>query len=686
MSELKKKRLARKIISLVLSVMICVSFFPAGVFADAEDNTSEPDGTVVTLTEEAEEDVLSEDAEPEAVTEPEAVIEPEAVTEETSEETTGETSEETPEDVAPAPKTSKSLKVSGHSLKFKKPVLTETNLSKKEAPARTWIKAARKNIKVNWTKPAKTSTISGFIILRKAGKEKVYTEIGRTGNGVYTFTDKKASKRNTVYTYTVVAFAKVDGKTRISPCASWAAGVTSNSKQKNSYKASINKTTANLQVGSKVTLKIKHDKTKNYLKIKSFRWHSDNTAVAKVSKGTVTAVAPGTTTIRGRIASGREYTCKVTVVGAFKPAKPSIERDYSTEKSIGIMWDKVKYATSYDIYCSKNNADNYELIANVTGTAYLHEGLEKGQLYSYIVRARNDNKGYAAQSDRSNALDLKAVKTPRKTVVSGFPSKKSVKARSTCEFTIKVTAPDSRTATLQEYKDKKWVDTKTKIKLPAGIEKESVTVTLPDSWWKKDKTKWRLVFPKSGGATKLTTGAMTLTTKRYYQNPSKYVQITNKISKHGLSYYTAPVLVDNMSTKKDHIEAMIKTARKYLGDPYVVCQSRAPGKGVDCSGLVMQACYGSGVDLWPSNPYRHRTPAYEWESRNIAKHSNLKTVPYKDRKRGDLIFYANSSGVVIHVAIYLGGNKIIHSALSGVHITGMKYPYGHVCKVKRIFN
>ena len=107
--------------------------------------------------------------------------------------------------------------------------------------------------------------------------------------------------------------------------------------------------------------------------------------------------------------------------------------------------------------------------------------------------------------------------------------------------------------------------------------------------------------------------------------------------------------------------------------------------------LVMQACYGAGVDLWPSNPHRHRYGAarYEWESREIAKHTNLKTVSYKNRKRGDLIFFCNSRGTIIHVAIYLGNNKIINSTTVGGHVvvTGMgNGAYGRVCKVKRIFN
>lgn len=176
---------------------------------------------------------------------------------------------------------------------------------------------------------------------------------------------------------------------------------------------------------------------------------------------------------------------------------------------------------------------------------------------------------------------------------------------------------------------------------------------------------------------------------RVYQNPSRYVQITDQIDKHGLGYYTAPVLVNSRSTREDHIEALIKTAYKYLGDRYVVCRSGAPGEGLDCSGLVMQACYGAGVDLWPVNPWRHRLTKYEYESRNIAKMDSLKTVAYKKRQRGDLIFFKNRRGKVIHVAIYLGNNKIIHSTSVGGHVvvTGMGGgAYGKPFKAKRIFN
>lgn len=177
---------------------------------------------------------------------------------------------------------------------------------------------------------------------------------------------------------------------------------------------------------------------------------------------------------------------------------------------------------------------------------------------------------------------------------------------------------------------------------------------------------------------------------RRYANPPGYVQITDEISTHGFDYYTSPVLTDRYSTRRDHVEAMIATAMTFKGDPYVNRESREPGRGVDCSGLVMQACYGSGVDLWPSNPYRHKYGAdrYEWESREIAAMDGLMTVPYEERKRGDLIFYANRKGEVIHVAIYLGHDRIIHSSriLGGVVISPPVYNRkARICMVRRVF-
>jgi GTP pyrophosphokinase len=63
----------------------------------------------------------------------------------------------------------------------------------------------------------------------------------------------------------------------------------------------------------------------------------------------------------------------------------------------------------------------------------------------------------------------------------------------------------------------------------------------------------------------------------------------------------------------------------------------------------------------------------------------LKTVSYKHRKKGDLIFYSKG-GIVIHIAIYIGKGRIIHSWPGRVQISSATNPrWGHLCKVKRVF-
>ncbi len=125
--------------------------------------------------------------------------------------------------------------------------------------------------------------------------------------------------------------------------------------------------------------------------------------------------------------------------------------------------------------------------------------------------------------------------------------------------------------------------------------------------------------------------------------------------------YVSPMKVNESSSRSDHIEAMISTAYSYMGTPYVIGASGPPGTGVDCSGLVMQALYAAGLDISPINPVRHAHPGYEYESRNMWASSQFMHVAYEERQRGDLIFYQNSSGVVIHVAIYLGNDMVIES-------------------------
>lgn len=155
---------------------------------------------------------------------------------------------------------------------------------------------------------------------------------------------------------------------------------------------------------------------------------------------------------------------------------------------------------------------------------------------------------------------------------------------------------------------------------------------------------------------------------------------------YNLGAYVSPIKVNPSSTKKQHIEAMISTAKKYLGDDYVVGASGKPGQGADCSGLVMQAMYAAGVDPKPVSSVRHSKAGYEYESRNIWKLKQLKTIPYSQKQRGDLIFYQGRSGAINHIAIYLGGGKVIESWPNKVVIKPIKNSHrSRIYGVKRVF-
>ena len=571
------------------------------------------------------------------------------------------------------PATGKSFKLDGNKLQFKSAVAKSVPSFMKEARIRDiWIKAAKKKITVYWTPAKRMERVDGVIILRKTGKSKVYKEIKRisfknnsSGTARWSpkssYTDKKAKKKNKAYSYVLVSyFTSSNGYVYISHCSEWAAGQTTASKLKNAYKAKINKKTADMQYNDKITLKISHNKPGKTFMKSSFRWYSDNTAIAKVNKkGVVTAMAPGTTTIRGRLPSGKDVKCTVDIVGAFTPSTPSLSVDVASNSSITLVWRKCSYATSYDLYQSSNGV-NWSSPMRVTGTSKKVTGLKKGHKYSFYLVARNDNGKYTALSNKSNVVAQKAVIKRRPTTVTGWPSNRSPYSGTTFSVSLNIGSPDRRRAQLQMYQNRSWVTKKT-VYLPDGAGTYRVNISFPNDWW-GGTTTWRLVIPRSATSEDYTTRTLVIKSSRRYQNPSGYVQISDSISKHGYNYYTSPVLVNSNSTRSDHVEALIRTANKYKGDSYVNGRSGAPGNGIDASGLVIQACYGAGVDLWPISPATRPSNCAP-SLMNLRLASRKYTSDHRNINRGDLIFFYTGGNTVGHVAIYLGYDKIIHASL-----------------------
>ena len=113
---------------------------------------------------------------------------------------------------------------------------------------------------------------------------------------------------------------------------------------------------------------------------------------------------------------------------------------------------------------------------------------------------------------------------------------------------------------------------------------------------------------------------------------------------------------DGVSTTRTN---MIDFAMKYIGTPYV-WGGNSLTYGVDCSGFVKQVFtqfgYGSGMPR---------------VSREMAR--TYPTISASQAKAGDLVFYHNiRTGVVDHVAIYIGNGKIIH-ANNGVEVSNVNY-------------
>lgn len=723
-----KKKVCRAA-SVLLSLLLSISLMPAGAFAqdlpendlqnDAQTEMTEEqqksDGEEAQQAEEPQAEVPQTETQQEQAAAEEEVRSEEPQTEEepvvSVQEVEAAAEEEGDAEVDPYPQ-GKSFKLDNNKVKFKSAVvMAPPSYMSNSKIDHVWLTAGKKYMTVKWNDAANMTYVDGVIILRRTGKSSVYNEVKRIQFKTYegdtpvynlknSFKDTTAKKKNTPYRYIAVTYYVKDGLTFISHVSDWAAGQTKASTLKTVNKAKISKTSVKLQYGAKATVKLTYAKPKTTYNAKSFRWYSDNKKVAVVNKkGKITAKAPGTTTIRGRLSSGNDVTCTVKVIGAFKPGTPKLKVDVADSSSISLVWSKAKRATSYDLYKS-NDGLHWKKYANVKGTSKKVTGLTKNHRYTFYVMARNDNGPYSTVGNNSNVINQKAVLRLRPTAVTGFPKTKTLKAGNTFTLKLKITNPEHRKLYLQMKKGKTWVTKKT-VTLPKGTGKKSFSLQFPSDWW-NGTTSWRLYVAANKTAAAYTSGNLKITATRQYQNPASYVQIKNSISKHGYSYYVSPVLVNNTSTKADHIEALITTAAKYKGTNYYQAACGSPGKNIDESGLVMQACYGAGVDLWPISPAtRPGNCVPKIMSAKLAKVTYKKPASetsndYPTLVRGDLIFFAEKgSDTPDIVAIYTGFGKLLFadkvkgavgtSTIRKLEDKSGKYVY-HVVGARRIFN
>ncbi|MBS4214227.1 C40 family peptidase [Neobacillus rhizophilus] len=104
------------------------------------------------------------------------------------------------------------------------------------------------------------------------------------------------------------------------------------------------------------------------------------------------------------------------------------------------------------------------------------------------------------------------------------------------------------------------------------------------------------------------------------------------------------------------VQGVIEEAKKYIGSPYK-WGGNTPA-GFDCSGFTVYVFNKVGISL-------PRTAATQWDA----------TTPVASPSVGDLVFFQTYKLGPSHVGIYLGNNKFISAASTGVTISDMTSTY-----------
>lgn len=112
-------------------------------------------------------------------------------------------------------------------------------------------------------------------------------------------------------------------------------------------------------------------------------------------------------------------------------------------------------------------------------------------------------------------------------------------------------------------------------------------------------------------------------------------------------------------------------ALNFVGNPYVYGGTSLTG-GTDCSGFVQSIYSHFGYSI-------SRTSSSQSQSAG-------KEVSLSNLQAGDLIFYRNSGGSVSHVAMYIGGGKVVHASNPRDGIKVSNYNYRTPYKARRVMH
>ena len=132
---------------------------------------------------------------------------------------------------------------------------------------------------------------------------------------------------------------------------------------------------------------------------------------------------------------------------------------------------------------------------------------------------------------------------------------------------------------------------------------------------------------------------------------------------------TSEIAVTAAATSNTLGDEIVAYAKQFLGNPYVY-GGNSLTKGVDCSGFVQQVMKNFGISVQRSSRSQYASDGYK--------------VTKAEIQPGDLVFYGYN-GNIDHVAIYIGGDQIIHASTPKTGICISKLSYGKpIIGIKRV--
>lgn len=110
-----------------------------------------------------------------------------------------------------------------------------------------------------------------------------------------------------------------------------------------------------------------------------------------------------------------------------------------------------------------------------------------------------------------------------------------------------------------------------------------------------------------------------------------------------------------LESRQPTAENILATANEMMGRPYL--WGGTSGKGMDCSGFTKMAYFLNGVEL----------PRDASQQVHVGEQVETDTASLQNLQPGDLLFFGRKASAdkkekITHVAMYLGGGKIIHAS------------------------